>query len=63
MRRARCALHAVAAEALEQVAVAIDAGGGGGSGSGGGGFDEAAGLYCESRREILERACEELASR
>ena len=62
-RRARCALHAVAAEALEQVAVAIDAGGGGGTGSGGGGFDEAAGLYCESRRGILERACEELASR
>ena len=59
-RRARCALHAVAAEALEQVTVAMDAAGGGG---GDGGFDEAAGLYCASRREILERACEELASR
>jgi hypothetical protein len=40
--------------------VSMDAAGGGG---GDGGFDEAAGLYCASRREILERACEELASR
>ena len=59
-------LHAVAAQALEQLTAALDAAGGdGGSGSGGGGngFDEAAVLYCESRRDILERACAELASR
>ena len=60
-------LHAVAAQALEQLTAALDAaGGGGGSGGGGGGgngFDEAAVMYCESRRDILERACAELASR
>ena len=39
-------------------------GGGGGGGDGGGnGFDEAAVMYCESRRDILKRACAELASR
>ena len=62
--RARCALHAVAAEALEQVVVAMDAagdGGGGGGSSCSNGFEEAADLFCESRREILERACKELA--
>ena len=59
-------LHAVAAQALEQLTAALDAAGGdGGSGGGGGGngFDEAAVMYCESRRDILKRACAELASR
>ena len=58
-------LHAVAAQALEQLTAALDAAGGGGGGGGGGGngFDEAAVMYCESRRDILERACAELASR
>ena len=58
-------LHAVAAQALEQLTAALDAAGGGGGGGGGGGngFDEAAVTYCESRRDILEGACAELASR
>ena len=58
-------LHAVAAQALEQLTAALDAAGGGGGGGGGGGngFDEAAVMYCESRRDILKRACAELASR
>ena len=56
-------LHAVAAQALEQLTAALDAAGGGGGGGGGNGFDEAAVMFCESRRDILERACAELASR
>ena len=59
-QRARCALRTVATEALEQVVVAMGAADGGGRS---GGFEEAARLYCESRREILERACEQLADR
>ena len=55
-------LHAVAAQALEQLTAALDAAGGGGGGKGNG-FDEAAVMYCESRRDILKRACAELASR
>ena len=51
-RRARCALGAVAAQALAQVRGALDAG----AGKGAAGFDPAAREYVETRRDILERA-------
>ena len=52
-RRARCALGAVAAQALAQVRGALDAAG---AGEGAAGFDAAAREYAETRRDILERA-------
>ena len=61
--RARRALHAVVRVALEELLAGASAGAAaGGAAQAAAGFEAAARDFCETRRVILERACERLSS-